>query len=125
MRMHEPLPPARTIDAHAIVQAYVEGNVYEANRINMYQGVGMSQRARIRRMASLTQGQLASLANLPGIHGPQICMWERGQIEFGAPQLARIAGVLHKCITRTPIPAASADELVKVLTSNPVSTAAA
>jgi transcriptional regulator with XRE-family HTH domain len=52
----------------------------------------MSERAMLRRRAGLTQAELAYLA---GVHAPQICLWERGQIELKEEQVERIAAVLR------------------------------
>lgn len=51
----------------------------------------MNERAKLRRRAALTQAELASLT---GIHAPQICLWERGQIELKEEQMELIDAVL-------------------------------
>jgi transcriptional regulator with XRE-family HTH domain len=55
----------------------------------------MNERAKLRRRAALTQIELGRLA---GIHAPQICLWERGQIELTEEQLDRIYAVLRERI---------------------------
>lgn len=90
---HEPPPPARTIDATAIQNAYVEGKGYDLQRIEMYQkeAGNMKERVMLRRRAGLTQVQLA---NLTGISAPRICLWERGEIQLKPEQLERIQRVI-------------------------------
>jgi DNA-binding XRE family transcriptional regulator len=95
---HELPRPTRTIDAAAIQNAYLLDNSYEQQRIEIYRQEGyLSERAKLRRRAALTQAELASLT---GIHAPQICLWERGQIELKEEQVERIAAVLRGCIAR-------------------------
>ena len=59
----------------------------------------MSERAKLRRRAALTQ---AELARLTGLHAPQICLWERGQIELRPEQVESIAAVLKEHLGATP-----------------------
>lgn len=97
-----PMPPARTIDATAIENAYVGGKVYERQRIEMYrkEAGNMKERALLRKRAALTQQQLA---NLTGIAAPRICLWERGEIELRPEQIERIAAVLRGRLAETPV----------------------
>jgi hypothetical protein len=111
---HEPLRPARTIGDMAIQKAYVDGSVYELQRIEIYREEGMSERAKLRRRAALTQVELAHLTE---IHAPQICLWERGHIELRPEQVERIAAVLKEYLGKTPCFDDAAD-LAKVLMSN-------
>jgi DNA-binding transcriptional regulator YiaG len=96
----KPLPPARTIDEAAILGAYVLKSKYEQQRIDVYKEEGsMSERAKLRRRAALTQAQLARLTGIPA---PYICFWERGEKELKPEQVERIATVLNEHLGKTP-----------------------
>jgi transcriptional regulator with XRE-family HTH domain len=71
----------------------------------------VSDRALLRRRACLTQLQLSRKA---GISAPQLCQWERGEIELRPEQIVRIAEVLHKYLS-TPAIFNSAMELARAL----------
>jgi Helix-turn-helix domain len=114
LHKQERFPPARTIDAAAIRSAYILGNTYEQQRIEVYREEGMSERAKLRRRAALTQVELAHLTE---IHAPQICLWERGHIDLRPEQVERIAAVLKEHLGATPY-FDEIGELVSVLASS-------
>lgn len=61
----------------------------------------INERTRLRRRAGLTQVQLGRRA---GMSGSQICLWERGELEFSAEDVTKIADVLEIEINRIPVP---------------------
>lgn len=71
----------------------------------------MSDRALLRRRACLTQLQLSRKV---GISAPQLCQWERGEIELRREQIVCIAEVLHKYLSTSAI-FKNAMELAKAL----------
>jgi transcriptional regulator with XRE-family HTH domain len=53
----------------------------------------MGERAKLRRLAGLTQAELALRV---GMHAPRICLWERGLVEIKQEQAQRIATILRE-----------------------------
>lgn len=71
----------------------------------------ISERARLRRRAGLTQMQLGRRA---GKSASQICNWEQGEIEFSTEDVERIGRVLDAELRSVPVPA-SEHEIVRAL----------
>jgi len=82
----------------------------------------VSERARLRNLAGLTQYQLSTLTGVPQAH---LCQWERNDRQLRPEQVERIARILNEHIVRTPVYFGGPSELVKVLTPYKASTVAA
>ena len=81
----------------------------------------ISERARLRRRAGLTQLQLGRRV---GMSGSQICLWERGEIDLSGEEIERIGCVLDAELRSVPIPA-SEREIVRALGGTVCSNASA
>lgn len=71
----------------------------------------MRERARLRRLAGLTQ---TGLAKRIGKTGPQICLWEKGEIDFTDADIQRIAAVIERELNKQP-PVSSAAQILGLL----------
>lgn len=59
----------------------------------------MKQRARLRKMAGLTQIQLGRKV---GRSAGTICLWERGELELASADVERIARAIENELTKQP-----------------------
>ncbi len=71
----------------------------------------MKERARLRKMAGLTQHQLARKV---GKRAPVICLWERGEIELADADVQSIALVIEKELSKQP-PVSGAAQILGML----------
>jgi transcriptional regulator with XRE-family HTH domain len=71
----------------------------------------VKERARLRKMAGLTQIQLARRV---GKSAGTICLWERGELALAPVDVERIAGVIEEELSKQP-PVSSAAQIVGML----------
>ena len=74
-----------------------------------------NERVRLRRMAGLTQVQMARRV---GISASQLCLWEHAEIELSSGNVEQIAQTIEAELTKFPVPCTAVD-IVGVL-SEPV-----
>ncbi len=75
----------------------------------------MKERARLRKMAGLTQIQLARRI---GKSAGTICLWERGELELAPADVERIARAIEKELAKQPS-VSSASQIARILAGNP------
>jgi transcriptional regulator with XRE-family HTH domain len=71
----------------------------------------MTERAKLRKLAGMTQRQLGRKV---GKSGATICLWERGDMELSPADVGRIARVIVEEATKNP-PLSSAAQILGVL----------
>ena len=71
----------------------------------------MENRARLRRMAGLTQAQLARRV---GRNHATICRWERGELDLSADDVEKIAAVIREELAKQPV-VSSPSQLIGML----------
>jgi transcriptional regulator with XRE-family HTH domain len=71
----------------------------------------MKERARLRKLAGLTQIQLGKKV---GKSGATVCLWERGEIDLSGADVERIALVIEKELNKQP-PVSSAAQILGML----------
>jgi transcriptional regulator with XRE-family HTH domain len=71
----------------------------------------MKERARLRKMAGLTQIQLGRIV---GKSAGTICLWERGELELAPADVERIARAIDNELTKRP-PVSGAAQIAGML----------